>query len=1360
MKQINFGKIPQAMDMPDLLEMQTNSFRDFMQLELEPDQRKLMGLQASFMDVFPIESADGSMVLDFVRYEFAPPRYATPEEAQQHDATWSRPLKAILRLSSRQPSGKLKQIVEQEVVLCEIPIMTDTASFIINGAERVVVSQLHRSPGIIFEEDDEKKISSLGKKLFFAKVIPYRGAWIEFEFDLNNVLFVRIDRKKKFEATTFLRACGIEADADILKLFYPYESVEVNSDTMVGLLHRISVEDVVDQATGEVLLEAGKKVTHEAIKRMLDKQVKSIKLLTGDPEKDDPTILETLRKDKIKSVKEAQQDIYKKLRGQEFIVPGQAEAYLDNLIFKNLRKYDLSKVGRHKINNKLHNYLWKLAARKDITPRPDNRRHKGFALPAFTRRTLCLEDIVVTMQYIVALNNGVTHLSEDLPKSSPMPVRGAQYEGLGEFKSKFQEFCKRINGEALDKMPLIDLHEKDSEEDADATKQGLKKDRFAIVEVNDAIKDWQENVPTFFDKNFAIKLDDIDHLGNRRVRGVGELLENQIRVGLAQMSRVIRDRMSVQDKSLLTPRNLLNTAPMVGILRKFFGTSQLSQFMDQINPLSEITHKRRLSALGPGGLNRKRAGFEVRDVHYTHYGRICPIETPEGPNIGLITSLASYAKINEFGLIESPYRQVQKGKLTGQVEYLGADAENNMIVAQANTPLEKDKLAIDLVSTRSRGDFPLVDPARVDYMDISPMQVVSVSAALVPFLEHDDANRALMGANMQRQAVPLLQAEAPLVATGMEGPVAKDSGACIVAKRAGKVIYSAGDLIAVAADNVKGKEEPIDLYTLRKYTRSNQDTCVNQTPIVMTGTHVKEGDVLADGPATQGGQLALGRNLLVGFLPWEGYNFEDAILMSERLVKEDVFTSIHISEFEVEARDTKLGAEEITRDIPNVGAEALESLDEQGIVIPSTNVRQGDILVGKVTPKGEQQLTPEERLLKVIFGKKAEDVQDASLRVPPGISGKVIGTRVFVRREKLAKPEERKRIDAIQDKLEQDLTALKQHRKESFEALEELPAAKRKDEEERLTQFYKIMEKKLRDDAARAKEAVKEGDDLAVTVNKVVKVYIASRRKVQVGDKFAGRHGNKGVVSKILPEEDMPFLPDGTPLDVVLSPLGVPSRMNVGQLLETMLGWAAHTLDTQMINPVFDSASEDEIHEKVREAKKALKDQGVPEKYLPTDDCRITLYDGRTGEPFHEKVSIGIMYILKLIHLVEDKIHARSTGPYSLITRQPLGGKAQFGGQRFGEMEVWAIEGYGAAYALQEFLTVKSDDVNGRTKMYEAIIKGEAPAQPGVPESFKVLVKELQALGLNVELLKLGKDGKNGAEVAAEAKKAKEAARK
>ncbi|MHB2025605.1 MAG: DNA-directed RNA polymerase subunit beta [Elusimicrobiota bacterium] len=1358
MKQIRFGKIPQAMDLPDLLEMQKNSFRDFLQLDVPADERRLMGLQAAFMDVFPIESADGSLVLDFVRYDFGSPRHTTQDDAQGRDATWSRPLSAVLRLSSRQPSGKLKQMIEQEVILCEVPIMTDTASFVINGAERVVVSQLHRSPGIIFEEDEEKKISSIGKKLFFARVIPYRGAWLEFEFDINNILFVRIDRKKKFEATTFLRACGIESDSDMLKIFYRYEEVSLAGAEPETLAHRIAVEDAVDRETGEILLEAGKKVTHEALKRLADKKISAIKLICGDPEKDDPTMLETLRKDKIKSVREAQQDIYKKLRGQEFIVPGQAETYVDNLFFKSLRKYDLSRVGRHKINAKLHQYFWVLAARRDVAIRPDNRRHKHFALPSYTRRTLCLEDAIATMQYLIALNRGVTHLSLGEARSNPMPARGAQFESVGEFKAWLSSRVAVIPGEGLDgKVALVDIHEKDSEEDNDPVRQGLKKDRFSFMEFGAAVAEWRKTVAALFDKNFPISLDDIDHLGNRRVRSVGELLENQIRMGLAQMSRVIRDRMSVQDKKQITPRGLINTAPLVGILRKFFGTSQLSQFMDQINPLAEVTHKRRLSALGPGGLNRKRAGFEVRDVHYTHYGRVCPIETPEGPNIGLITSLAAYARINEFGLIESPYHKIKNGKLTGDVVYLGADEEGGGMVAQANTPLDKDRIAAELVSCRSHGDFPLVEPARVDFMDISPIQVVSVSAALVPFLEHDDANRALMGANMQRQAVPLLEAEAPLVATGVEEVVARDSGACVVSRRSGHVMYSTGDLIAVCADEEKGKDGRMDLYKLKKYRRSNQDTCVNQRPIVGSGEEIKAGQVLADGPATSGGQLALGRNLLVGFMPWEGYNFEDAILVSERLVRDDIFTSIHISEFEVEARDTKLGPEEITRDIPNVSTEALESLDESGIVIPSTYVRQGDILVGKVTPKGEQQLTPEERLLKVIFGKKAEDVQDASLRVPPGVSGKVIGVRVFVRREKLAKPDEKKRIDAIAGKMEADLAFLREYRRQSLENIGGGPAAKRRAGEERIKVFFTLMEKKVRDEAALAKESVKDGDDLAVTVNRVVKVYIASRRKLQVGDKVAGRHGNKGVISKILPEEDMPFLPDGTPLDVVLSPLGVPSRMNIGQLLETMLGWAAHTLDAQMVNPVFDSASEKEIHGKVAEAKKSLKESGVPEKYLPTDDCRITLYDGRTGEPFQEKISIGYMYILKLIHLVEDKIHARSTGPYSLITRQPLGGKAQFGGQRFGEMEVWAIEGYGAAYALQEFLTVKSDDVIGRTKMYEAIIKGEPPAQPGVPESFKVLVRELQALGLNVELLKLGEGGKKDA---ASDKNAKEIARK
>ncbi|MBI4056320.1 MAG: DNA-directed RNA polymerase subunit beta, partial [Elusimicrobia bacterium] len=783
MNQNNFSKIPPTLKLPDLLEMQKRSFKDFLQLEGSPEERKIQGLQAAFVDVFPIDSSDGSMVLDFVRYSFGAPRYSSVEEAAMRDGTYSAPLKAILRLSSRQPSGKLKEIVEQEVVLCELPLMTDNASFIINGAERVVVSQLHRSPGIIFEEDEEKKISSLGKKLYFARMIPYRGAWVEFEFDLNNALYVRIDRKKKFPATTFLRACGLEVDAEILQLFYPTEEISLKSGHTEQYLRRIVAEDVVDKSSGEVLVEARHPLTQEAVKRLLEKHISSLLLLEGDPEKNDPTILETLRRDSFKSAKEAQQEIYKKMRGQEFVVPGQAEQYLDNLLFKNLRKYDLSYVGRYKTFKKLRFLYQRLADRKGFK----------FKVPTARERMMTLEDILVTIQYVIALNNGATTF---------------EYNG---------EKC-------------------------------------------------------------VVEIDDIDHLGNRRVRGVGELLESQIRVGLAQMSRVIRERMSVQDKALITPRNLLNTAPIVGILRKFFGTSQLSQFMDQINPLAEMTHKRRLSALGPGGLHRKRAGFEVRDVHYTHYGRICPIETPEGPNIGLITSLACYARVNEYGLIESPYREISHGKTIDKVEFLTADRENEVIVAQANAPLEGTRLASDMVACRHRGDFPLVEPSKVDFMDISPMQVVSVSAALIPFLEHDDANRALMGSNMQRQAVPLLRAEPPLVATGIEAKVAEDSGSMILAKRPGKVVYASGDFVAVNVE--EDRDSQLDIYTLKKYQRSNQDTCINQIPVAKEGQRVSRGEVLGDGPATSEGQLALGKNLLVAFMPWEGYNFEDAILVS------------------------------------------------------------------------------------------------------------------------------------------------------------------------------------------------------------------------------------------------------------------------------------------------------------------------------------------------------------------------------------------------------------------------------------------------------------------------------------------------
>ena len=1248
MKQVNFAKIPQTLKLPNLLELQKRSFAELLQKDAKPSERELKGLHAAFVDVFPIEAPDSSMKLDFIRYEMGDPRYITPEEAAVRDGTYSAPLKAWLTLSVRQKNGKLKEVMEQDVTLCDLPLMTDSGCFIFNGAERVIVSQLHRSPGVIFEEDEEKKQSTIGKQLYFARIIPYRGAWVEFEFDLANVLWVRLDRKKKILATTFLRACGLETNAEILQTFYPFEEVDVKPAAADEIIGRYAVEDIVDTATGEVLWNLDERSTEpiddKAFKLFVDRNIHKVKLICGNPKQENPAILLTLdsRKDTTRTAKEAQQDIYKKLRGQDFVVKEQAEQFLENLIFDNLRRYDLSFVGRYKVLKKLMPIFEEI---KMINP-------KRFNIPADKRRTLCTEDIVATVKYLLALNSGQSHID---------------YKG----------------------------------------------------------------------KKFSFGIDDIDHLGNRRVRGIGELLENQIRVGLSQMGRTVRDRMNKDDENP-TPRSLVNAQPVQAIIRKFFGTSQLSQFLDQINPLSELTHKRRLSALGPGGLNRKRAGFEVRDVHHTHYGRICPIETPEGPNIGLITSMACFARVNEYGLIEAPYKRVEDKKVTSRVDYLTADKEDEFKVAQSNTPVDANSvISTDTVYTRYRSDYPILTPDLVNYMDISPLQVISVSAALIPFLEHDDANRALMGCNMQRQAVPLMLPEFPMVGTGIENACAADSGACCVAKRSGRVIYSSGDLIAVQPDD--GKLPKVDMYRLTKYKRSNQDTCITQVPLSRSGDRVKEGDVLADGPASKAGQLALGRNLLVGFLSWEGYNYEDAILVSEKLVKEDVFTSIHLHEFETEARTTKLGPEEITRDIPNVGADALSHLDDQGIVMPSTVVQPGDILVGKVTPKGEQQLTPEERLLKVIFGRKAEDVVDASLRVPPGVSGKVVGTRVFVRKEKLSKIEERARLRQIEQNRDKQLESVTAQRKAALENLK--AGGGDKAEEERINLFFKLLEKKANDEFEREIELSKQGDELAVTVNKSVKVYVAAKRKLQVGDKLSGRHGNKGVVAKILPEEDMPFMPDGTPIDIVLSPLGIPSRMNVGQLFETMLGWAGIQLGTQMVCPVFDGPTETQVIDKVKEARSALMAQGVPEKYLPDEYCRITLYDGRTGIPFVEKVTIGYMYIMKLNHLVEDKVHARSTGPYSLITRQPLGGKAQFGGQRFGEMEVWAIEGYGATYILQEFLTVKSDDFVGRTKMYEAIIKGEPPQQPGVPESFKVLIKELQALGLSVNLLKANGDG-------------------
>ncbi|MEW6011779.1 MAG: DNA-directed RNA polymerase subunit beta [Elusimicrobiota bacterium] len=1253
-EQYNFSKIGRVIEIPDLLEMQKKSFKDFLQIDVDPKNREIKGIQAAFVDVFPIESANGQVVLDFVKYDLGKPSYLSPEEAILRDGTYAAPLKATFNLITKNKNGEVKKALEQEVTLCEIPIMTDNGSFVFNGAERVIVSQLHRSPGIIFEEDEEKKQSTMGRPLYYGRIIPYRGAWIEFEFDQENVLWARLDRKKKVLATVLLRASGIETNADMVDLFYDTEEVSVSEKEKLNGKYLAS--DVVDENTGEVLFNLddkfGKSLTVKDIELFESKGIKKVKIIKGNPEKDNPTIFYTLLKNQPKTSYEAKNEIYKKMRAQEYEPPKEyIENFLNEIFYKSIRRYDFSVVGRYKALRKLGPLYQKLSDKNDKYKIPDEKN-----------RHLVVEDLIVTIQYLLKLNN----------------------------EEEKQEFI--IDGKWNSKIAKL-------------------------IEKN--TRDYNPETKTL---TYKYEIDDIDHLGNRRVRSVGELLENQIRLGLVQMSRYIKDKMA-KAEGAMQPKTIINSAPLVAIIRKFFGTSQLSQFMDQINPLAEMTHKRRLSALGPGGLNRKRAGFEVRDVHYTHYGRVCPIETPEGANIGLIVSLSTYAKVNDYGLIETPYRVVKKKEITDKIIYMDANAEDGIFVGQANTPIEKDKIAVDQVYGRLGDGYLYVSSDKVEYMDISPLQVFSVSASLIPFLENDDANRALMGSNMQRQAVPLLETESPLVATGIEPYVAKDSMACIVARRSGKVIYVSSNIIAVKPDD---SNDP-DIYHLTKFRRTNQDTCINQKPIVVSGQHVKKGQIIADGHSTCEGQLALGKNILVAFMSWEGYNFEDAILVSERLIEDDVLTSIFIQEYEIEARDTKLGPEEITRDIPNVSSEMLSHLDEEGVVVPSTMVKPGDILVGKVSPRGEQAMTPEERLLKVIFGKKADEVQDTSLRVPPGVYGKVIGTRVFVRREKLTKEEEKSRIDQLKSEMEKHMEVLREFRKESL---------KNGEKNQEIENFYKLMEKKIKDKYTREIELVKKTGDLSVTVNKVVKVYIALKRRLQVGDKLSGRHGNKGVVSKIMKKEDMPFMPDGTPIDVVLSPLGVPSRMNIGQILEVMLGWAAYNLKTQMICPVFDGPKEKDVVEQIRRAKEHLKSNGVPEAYLPDDYCRITLYDGRTGEPFSEKVTIGYMYILKLIHLVEDKVHARSIGPYSLITRQPLGGKALFGGQRFGEMEVWALEGYGASYTLQEMLTVKSDDFTGRNKIYESIIKGEFPSNPGVPESFKVLTKELEGLGIDVQLIK------------------------
>jgi len=1408
-ERVNFSKIRTAIQIPNLIEVQKNSYERFLQMNMLPEEREDTGLQAVFNSVFPISDFRGVSTLEYISYSIGNweckcgnlkgldklrstckscgasiavnPFSSEPTvmcakcgtqnknqvtfcnkcgdpvqlnlkydvaECQERGMTYAAPLKVVIRLTifDKDPetgAKTIRDIKEQEVYFGEIPLMTDNGTFIINGTERVIVSQLHRSPGVFFE-------STPAKSYFLGKIIPYRGSWVEFEYETaKNILYVRIDRKRKFLATIFLRALGLKTDEEIIRAFYKTDRITIEgkklhwtvSDNIQGmkvskdilhpktkevLLHggkkitssvfghikqakvekfEVSTEDlegafaaadIVDTNTGEVIVETNNELSQAQIRSIVDAGVPELPVFF--PERDDIGVVlsQTLRKDTIKTSQEALIEIYRKLRPGDPPTLETATALFEGMFFDS-RKYDFSKVGRLKFNIKL-----------DLsTP--------------LERRILERVDFYAVISYLLKLR-----------------------KNLGQ-------------------------------------------------------------------------VDDIDHLGNRRVRAVGELLENQFRIGLVRMERAIKEKMSVyQEMVTAMPHDLINAKPVIAAVREFFGSSQLSQFMDQTNPLSEITHKRRLSALGPGGLSRERAGFEVRDVHPTHYGRICPIETPEGPNIGLISSLSCYARINEYGFIESPYRKVKDGRVIDYVTiissgdakfkvgehierelaedeneslkekrrkraefvpysfYLSAWEEDKYLIAQANVEMDKNgKLVHELVDVRQAGNFVLKHRNEVDFVDVSPKQLVSVAASLVPFLENDDANRALMGSNMQRQAVPLLQTAAPLVGTGMEEITARDSGAVAVCKRSGIVDSVDSERIIVRVESAEdghfSREVGADIYTLTKFRRSNQNTCINQKPIVRKGDRVIKGQILADGPCTDKGELALGRNVLVAFMPWRGYNFEDAILVSERLVKDDYYTSIHIEEFEIEARDTKLGPEEITRDIPNVSESFLKDLDEAGIIRIGAYVKPGDVLVGKVTPKGETQLTPEEKLLRAIFGEKAGDVRDASLICPPGIEGIVVDVKIFSR--KGAEKDERAmliegmEISRLEANLRDEIRILTDERNKRLLALlggkvtaNELVnersgrkiVAKKTDMTAEVIEHLSLREllKLKYADGANVNDQVQEieemttrqidvlrkiheeriaklrrGDELPPGVIKLVKVYVAMKRKLSVGDKMAGRHGNKGVIARILPEEDMPYLPDGKPVEIVLNPLGVPSRMNVGQILETHLGWAAQALGLYFATPVFDGALETEI-------KSMLKKANLPQS------GRTRLYDGMTGQPFEQEVTVGYIYMLKLSHLVDDKIHARSIGPYSLITQQPLGGKAQFGGQRFGEMEVWALEAYGAAHILQELLTAKSDDVYGRTKIYEAIVKGEAAMEPGVPESFNVLIRELQSLCLDVELMK------------------------
>ncbi|HHY85546.1 MAG TPA: DNA-directed RNA polymerase subunit beta [Verrucomicrobia bacterium] len=1263
-ERVNFGKIKEIIAPPNLIELQTNSYREFLQADVPPSRRKNLGLQAVFTEVFPIESYDGKCVLDFHSYEIGQPKLDWLE-CLREGLTYGAPLYVTFLLKEE------KATREEKVFMGELPLMTPQGTFVINGAERVIVSQLHRSPGLAFE----KTVHPNGKELFSFRIIPDRGSWYEAQFDTSDMLYVYLDRKKrrrKFLTTTLFRALSFldvegkeskskDKDADkrgtdeeILKLFYDIEEMTVKeAEKSDDLANKVLIEDAIDQEKGLVVARAFEPLSKAVVKQIAELGVNRIKVV--DTTADEGIIIKCMKKDPAKNEEEALKDIYRRLRPGDPPTAANARALIKRLFF-DPKRYDLGRVGRYKINQKL-------------------------GIKGGDSRILTKEDLVAATKYLLRLKRG---------------------EGT---------------------------------------------------------------------------LDDIDHLGSRRVRTVGELLANQCRVGLARTERLVKERMTLFDQGVeqMTPQKLINPKALSAVIRDFFGRSQLSQFMDQINPLAELTHKRRLSALGPGGLSRDRAGFEVRDVHPSHYGRICPVETPEGPNIGLIASLATFARINDFGFLETPYRKVENGRVTDKIEYLTADREENYFIAQANTPVdEKGRFTQERVVCRGKGEFVDLDPTRVDYMDVSPKQLVSVAASLIPFLEHDDANRALMGSNMQRQAVPLLVTEAPFVATGLEGLVARDSRAVIIAEESGRVASVTGNQIVITSDGKlpEGKrkikndpEKGIWVYPVRKFMRSNAATCINQKILVKKGEHVKKGQVIADGPCTRDGELALGRNVLVAFMPWNGYNFEDAILISERIVKEDIFTSIHIEEFEVAARDTKLGPEEITRDIPNLGDEALKNLGPDGVIRVGAEVKPGDILVGKITPKSETELAPEERLLRAIFGEKAADVKDTSLKVPSGTYGIVMDVKVSSKketeRERAAASEEKKQARQVEDEYKKKTDELRDQLTEALSNIllgEKIPLdvvnsetgeiiipANRKITKtllRKLAMVYDRIEidpspirnkineiigsfKKKFDDLQmqydEEMERAEAGEGTDSGVVKSVKVYIASKRKLSVGDKMAGRHGNKGVVARIVAEEDMPFLADGTPVDIVLNPLGVPSRMNVGQVLETHLGWAAKHLNLKFATPVFDGIKEKQI-------RGYLKQAGLPEH------GKTYLYDGRTGERFDQEVVVGYIYMMKLGHLVADKIHARAVGPYSLVTQQPLGGKAQYGGQRFGEMEVWAMEAYGAAYTLQELLTVKSDDVQGRTRIYESIVKGDNSLEAGIPESFNVLVKEMQSLGLDVKV--------------------------